>query len=79
MTQRPPRHGDTSPAQAALIKQRLPHMKTYKAIHVINDQSPDTATRYLGPYGFDVNSDAKGSDGYKDHAGIQRFIDNAKR
>jgi phosphoribosylanthranilate isomerase len=37
-------HGDTAPAQAALIKQRLPHIKTYKEIHVINDQSLDTAT-----------------------------------
>lgn len=39
-------HGDTSPAQAAVIKHRLPHIKTYKAIHVIDTESIDTAQQY---------------------------------
>ncbi|WP_319430381.1 phosphoribosylanthranilate isomerase [Mycobacterium sp. RTGN5] len=40
-------HGDTSPAKATLIKQRLPHIKTYKAIHVIDAQSIATARQYV--------------------------------
>jgi phosphoribosylanthranilate isomerase len=130
-------HGDTSPTQAAIIKRRLPHLKTYKAIHVIDTESIDTAMQYIStvdglvldtinvstgqvggtgqthdwsisrqiveqlpipvilagglnpdnvgeairhvrPYGVDVNSGTKGSDGYKDHAKLKRFIDNAR-
>jgi phosphoribosylanthranilate isomerase len=40
-------HGDTSPAQAAVIKHRLPHIKTYKAIHVVDAQSINTARQYV--------------------------------
>jgi phosphoribosylanthranilate isomerase len=131
-------HGDTSPAQAAEIKQLLPHIKTYKAIHVIDGQSinaarqyvdavdaivldtinaatdqvggtghthdwsisqqiveqlpipvilagglnPDNvgdAIRHVKPYGVDVNSGTKGSDGYKDRNTLRRFIERAKR
>jgi phosphoribosylanthranilate isomerase len=131
-------HGETSPAQAAVIKQRLPHIKTYKAIHVIDAQSVDTARQYVDavdaivldtinvatdqvggtghthdwsisrqiveqlpipvilagglnpdnvgdairavkPHGVDVNSGTKGSDGYKDHTTLRRFIESAKR
>ena len=131
-------HGDTSPTQATVIRERLPHIKTYKAIHVIDDHSINTARQYIntvdaivldtinvstdqvggtgqthdwsisrqiveklpvpvilagglnpdnvgeaishvGPYGVDVNSGTKGPDGYKDHAKLKRFIDNAKR
>jgi phosphoribosylanthranilate isomerase len=129
-------HGDTSPDQAATIKERVPHIKIYKAIHVIDAQSintarqytladalvldtldistdrvggtgrthdwaisrqiveqlsipvilaggltPDnvaTAVRHVRPYGVDVNSGTKGSDGYKDNAKLKRFIDKAK-
>ena len=39
-------HGDTSPTQATTIRQRLPHIKTYKAIHVIDAQSIHTARQY---------------------------------
>lgn len=39
-------HGDTSPDQAAEIKQRVAHLKTYKAIHVVDAQSIDTARQY---------------------------------
>lgn len=39
-------HGDTSPDQAAIVKGRLPHLKTYKAIHVVDAQSIDTARQY---------------------------------
>jgi phosphoribosylanthranilate isomerase len=129
-------HGDTSPDQAATIKERVPQIKIYKAIHVIDAQSintarqytladalvldtldistdrvggtgrthdwaisrqiveqlsipvilaggltPDnvaTAVRHVRPYGVDVNSGTKGSDGYKDNAKLKRFIDKAK-
>lgn len=40
-------HGDTSPAQAAVIKHRLPHIKTYKAIHVVDAQAINTARQYV--------------------------------
>jgi phosphoribosylanthranilate isomerase len=40
-------HGDTSPPQAAVIKHRLPHIKTYKAIHVVDAQSINTARQYV--------------------------------
>ena len=130
-------HGDTSPAQAAEIGQRLPLAKTYQAIHVVDGQSigaarqyvgsvdaivldtinvatdqvggtgqthdwsisrqiaeqlpvpvilaggldPDNvkAIRQVGPYGVDVNSGTKGPGGFKDHAKLKSFIDNAKR
>ncbi|EHB58144.1 Phosphoribosylanthranilate isomerase [Mycolicibacterium rhodesiae JS60] len=39
-------HGDTSPDQAAIVKERLPQLKTYKAIHVVDGQSIDTARQY---------------------------------
>lgn len=129
-------HGDTSPAQAAAIKEHLPHIRTYQAIHVVDAQSIDTATQYtkvdalvldtldastdqvggtgrthdwaisrqiveqlpipvilaggltpdnvaaairqVRPFGVDVNSGTKGADGYKDHAKLKAFIDNAK-
>ncbi len=131
-------HGETSPAQAAEVKSRLPSIKTFKAIHVVDHQSIDAARQYAGtvdaivldtvnvatdqvggtgrthdwsisrqiverlavpvvlagglhpdnvgeairqvrPYGVDVNSGTKGPDGFKDHAALKRFIDNAKR
>lgn len=131
-------HGDTSPARAALIKERVPQIKTHKAIHITDARSIDTASQYVGvvdalvldtfnastdqvggtgqvhdwaisrriveqlpipmilaggltpdnvataitqvrPYGVDVNSGTKGPDGFKDHAALKRFIDNAKR
>ncbi|WP_396927416.1 phosphoribosylanthranilate isomerase [Mycolicibacterium sp.] len=37
------------------------------------------AIRQVAPYGVDVNSGTKGPDGFKDHAALKRFIDNAKR
>jgi phosphoribosylanthranilate isomerase len=37
------------------------------------------AIRQVGPYGVDVNSGTKGAGGFKDHAKLKRFIDNAKR
>lgn len=40
-------HGDTSPAQARVIGHRLPHIKIYKAIHVIDGQSINTAQQYV--------------------------------
>jgi phosphoribosylanthranilate isomerase len=39
-------HGDTSPDQATEIKQRVAQLKTYKAIHVVDAQSIDTARQY---------------------------------
>jgi phosphoribosylanthranilate isomerase len=39
-------HGDSSPAQAKEIKQRLPYIKTYKAIHVTGPGSVDDALAY---------------------------------
>jgi phosphoribosylanthranilate isomerase len=40
-------HGDTSPAQAVVIKQHLPNIKIYKAIHVIDTESIDMASQYV--------------------------------
>jgi phosphoribosylanthranilate isomerase len=40
-------HGDTSPAQAAVIKKRLPHTKAYKAVHVVDAHSIDAARQYV--------------------------------
>lgn len=40
-------HGPTSPAQAAVIRGRMPHIKIYKAIHVVGPQSIDSARRYV--------------------------------
>ena len=40
-------HGDTSPAGAAAINERLPHLKLYKAIHVTGAESVNTAKQYV--------------------------------
>lgn len=131
-------HGDTLPTQAAEMRTHLPHTRIYKAIHVVDRQSIDTARKFagvvdgivldtvneatdqvggtghthdwslsrqiveqlsvpvilagglhpdnvgeairqVGPDGVDVNSGTKGADGFKEHATMKRFIDNAKR
>ncbi|MCX2934841.1 phosphoribosylanthranilate isomerase [Mycobacterium sp. CVI_P3] len=40
-------HGETTPHQAATIKGRLPHIKLYKAIHVVDAQSINAAQQYV--------------------------------
>jgi phosphoribosylanthranilate isomerase len=72
-------HGDTSPDQAATIKERLPHIKTYKAIHVIDAQSIDTARQYtlvdaLVLDTLDISTDRVGGTGRTHDWAISRQI-----
>jgi len=41
-------HGDTTPQKAAQIKEQLPSLKIYKAVHVFDQSAIQEAQRYLG-------------------------------
>jgi len=41
-------HGDTSAPEAIRIKQQLPYIKTYKAVHVLGENAISHAQRYVG-------------------------------
>jgi len=41
-------HGDSTPQEAQEVKQQLPYLKIYKAIHVLGEQAIEEAQRYCG-------------------------------
>jgi phosphoribosylanthranilate isomerase len=41
-------HGDASAEDAARIKQQLPYIKTYKAVHVFDENAISEAQKYVG-------------------------------
>jgi len=40
-------HGDTTPNEALAIKKQLPHLKTYKAVHVVDESAIEETRRYI--------------------------------
>jgi len=41
-------HGETTPPEAIKLKQQLPLLKTYKAVHVFDDSTIQEASQYVG-------------------------------